>query len=64
VTVASKRGKITAPVNVTDKVSTGLFFMSFHWKESPANVLTHAALDPTAKIPEYKVSAVKASRKT
>ena len=64
VTVASKRGKITAPVNVTDKVAPGLFFMAFHWKESPANVLTNAALDPTAKIPEYKVSAVKASRKT
>jgi formate dehydrogenase alpha subunit len=64
VTVASKRGKITAPVNVTDKVSPGLFFMAFHWKESPANVLTNAALDPTAKIPEYKVSAVKATRKS
>jgi formate dehydrogenase major subunit len=37
--------------------------MAFHWKESPANVLTNAALDPTAKIPEFKVSAVKAERK-
>jgi len=38
----------------------GLAFMAFHWKESPANTLTNAALDPVAKIPEFKVSAVKA----
>ena len=34
--------------------------MPFHYAESPANRLTNAeALDPVAKIPEYKVSAVK-----
>ncbi|MHB8104296.1 MAG: molybdopterin oxidoreductase family protein [Dehalococcoidales bacterium] len=64
VTLASRRGKITAPVSVTENISPGLFFLAFHWKECPANVLTNAALDPTAKIPEYKVSAVKASRKS
>jgi predicted molibdopterin-dependent oxidoreductase YjgC len=60
VAVASERGRIEAPVNVTDKTSPGLAFMAFHWKESPVNVLTNAALDPVAKIPEFKVSAVKA----
>jgi formate dehydrogenase alpha subunit len=60
VSVASERGKIEAPVNITDKTSPGLAFMAFHWKESPANALTNAALDPVAKIPEFKVSAVKA----
>ena len=34
--------------------------MAFHWKESPVNLLTNPALDPTAKIPELKVSAVRA----
>jgi hypothetical protein len=34
--------------------------MAFHWREAPANVLTNPALDPLAKIPEFKVSAVKA----
>jgi predicted molibdopterin-dependent oxidoreductase YjgC len=62
VMVASRRGKITAPVNITDKTPAGLTFMSFHWRESPANVLTNAALDPTAKIPEFKVSAINAKR--
>jgi formate dehydrogenase alpha subunit len=60
VTVASERGKIEAPVNITDKTSPGLAFMAFHWKESPVNMLTNSALDPVAKIPEFKVSAVKA----
>jgi formate dehydrogenase major subunit len=41
-------------------VQPGVIFLSFHWKESPANVLTHDfGLDPLAKIPEYKVSAVR-----
>jgi hypothetical protein len=34
--------------------------MAFHWHESPANALTNSALDPIAKIPEFKVSAVNA----
>jgi predicted molibdopterin-dependent oxidoreductase YjgC len=32
--------------------------MPFHFAEAAANLLTHAALDPVAKIPEYKVCAV------
>ena len=59
-TVASERGKIDVPVHVTDKTAPGLAFMAFHWKESPANVLTNPAVDPAAKIPEFKVSAVRA----
>jgi formate dehydrogenase alpha subunit len=58
--VASERGRIEVPAHITDIVSPGLAFMAFHWKESPANMLTNAALDPTAKIPEFKVSAIKA----
>ncbi len=58
--VASQRGKIETPVRITEKTSPGLAFMAFHWRESPANVLTNDALDPVAKIPEFKVSAVRA----
>jgi formate dehydrogenase major subunit len=36
--------------------------MTFHFAESPANILTGDAVDPTAKIPEFKVSAVKIER--
>jgi len=34
-------------------------FIPFHFAEAAANALTNAALDPIAKIPEYKVCAVK-----
>ena len=60
ITVASERGKIETRARITDKTAPGLAFMAFHWHESPVNVLTNAALDPAAKIPEFKVSAVKA----
>lgn len=60
VTLASERGKIETEVHVTDKTAPGLAFMAFHWSESPANILTNNALDPVAKIPEFKVSAVRA----
>jgi len=60
VAVRSRRGRIEVPANVTDRVAPGTVFMAFHFKEHPANALTIAALDPIAKIPEFKVGAVKA----
>lgn len=60
VTIASERGKIETQVHITEETSPGLAFMAFHWRESPVNVLTNPALDQAAKIPEFKVSAVRA----
>jgi formate dehydrogenase major subunit len=57
--VASRRGEIVAKAEVTDRVEAGLIFSTFHFPESAANFLTNPALDPQAKIPEYKVCAVK-----
>ncbi len=57
--VASRRGEIVAKAEVTDRVEPGLIFSTFHFPESAANFLTIRALDPQAKIPEYKVCAVK-----
>lgn len=59
VKVTSRRGSILAKAWVTDRVPEGLIFANFHFPENSANFLTKAALDPIAKIPEYKVSAVK-----
>jgi len=59
VVVASRRGKIKTKAKVTKKSGKGVVFMSFHFREAAANLLTNAALDPVAKIPEYKVCAVK-----
>ncbi len=63
VAVTSKRGRVEAPVHITEKSPPGVIFMSFHWREAAANILTNDALDPLAKIPEYKVSAVSAVRR-
>ncbi len=57
--VASRRGEIVAKAEVTDRVEPGLIFTTFHFPESAANFLTNPALDPQAKIPEYKVCAVR-----
>lgn len=59
VEVASRRGEITVKAEVTDKVEPGVVFMAWHFAEAAANKLTIAALDPVAKIPEFKVCAVK-----
>ena len=45
--------------NVTDRSPEGTVFMNFHFHEAAVNLLTNPALDPVAKIPEYKVCAVK-----
>lgn len=58
----SRRGEIVAKAQVTPRVGAGLVFATFHFPESAANFLTIAALDPTAKIPEFKVCAVKMTR--
>lgn len=56
--VGSRRGEITATARVGRKVSEGETWMPFHFEDSPVNVLTNAALDEFARIPEYKVCAV------
>ncbi len=57
--VTSRRGSITATARVGRKVSEGETWMPFHFPDSPANVLTNAALDDFARIPEFKVCAVR-----
>jgi formate dehydrogenase major subunit/formate dehydrogenase alpha subunit len=44
---------------ITDRVPVGMIYANFHFPESPTNALTINALDPIAKIPEYKISAVR-----
>ncbi len=59
VTVVSRRGRLVTKVRVTDRVPPGIMFMTYHYKESPVNILTNAAFDPIAKTAEYKVAAVR-----
>lgn len=59
VRVSSRRGTIDIPVKQTDIVVKGSIFIPFHFAEAAANLLTNNVIDPIAKIPEYKVCAVK-----
>lgn len=59
VKVTSRRGTVQAKAQITQKSMPGTIFMNFHFAGAPVNALTNSALDPTGKIPEYKVCAVK-----
>ena len=63
VRVSSRRGEILTRAKVTDTISNNVVFIPFHYAEGAANVLTNAeALDAKAKIPEFKVCAVKVDK--
>ena len=62
VKVSSRRGEIQIKARISGKVNRGVVFIPFHFAETAANVLTNSAYDPVAKIPEYKVCAVKVEK--
>ncbi len=60
VAVVSRRGRAVAPARVTTAIRSDTVFMPFHWAgEGRANSLTHPALDPVSRMPEFKVCAVR-----
>jgi predicted molibdopterin-dependent oxidoreductase YjgC len=60
VVLKSRRGEVMVKARIGQRVPPGTVFLAFHWREAPANMLTQDfALDPVAKIPEYKVCAVR-----
>jgi predicted molibdopterin-dependent oxidoreductase YjgC len=59
VVIESRRGSVSSKVKLTRTISKRAVFMPFHFLESRANILTNPAFDPIAKIPEFKVCAVK-----
>jgi len=61
--LSSRRGQIEAPAKISDSVMPGTLFLPIHFGENPTNVLTNAeAVDPLAKIPEFKVSTIKVEK--
>ncbi len=61
VVVSTRRGKTEARARLTEKVRPGVVFMPFHYHGT--NLITSDALDPVAKIPEYKVAACRIEAK-
>jgi predicted molibdopterin-dependent oxidoreductase YjgC len=60
VVIRSRRGMVRTKAKISADVPPGTIFLAFHWREAPANMLTHDfGLDPASKIPELKVAAVR-----
>ncbi len=62
VEVASRRGMIQLRVMVSERSPKGVIFIPFHFAEAAANVLTLDRVDSRAKIPDFKVCAVKLTK--
>ncbi|MGW3343551.1 molybdopterin oxidoreductase family protein [Nonomuraea rubra] len=60
VRVSSRRGEAKAAARISDAIRRDTVFMPFHWEG--ANRLTNPALDPTSRMPEFKVCAVRVER--
>ncbi|TXK39419.1 molybdopterin oxidoreductase family protein [Nonomuraea sp. C10] len=62
VRVTSRRGQGQGVARISDAIRSDTVFMPFHWEG--ANRLTNPALDPTSRMPEFKVCAVRVERVT
>ena len=62
VLVTSRRNAIRIAARVSNRVGHRQVFVPFHFREAAANLLTNPALDPHAKIPSFKVCAVRIER--
>ncbi|HAR46826.1 MAG TPA: formate dehydrogenase subunit alpha [Nitrospiraceae bacterium] len=60
--VRSRRGQVEIKARISRRVAEGIVFIPMHYREAAANVITNDALDPTVKIPEFKVCAVAVER--
>ncbi|MGB9837185.1 formate dehydrogenase subunit alpha [Methanothermobacter sp.] len=62
VEVTSERGSLRVRARVTDEVMDGMVFMTFHFADTPANVLTGGERDPFSGMPELKFTPVRVCR--
>ncbi|HBM60400.1 MAG TPA: formate dehydrogenase subunit alpha, partial [Citreicella sp.] len=61
VRLASRAGETTLRATVTDRVSPGVVYTTFHHPDTQANVITTDHSDWATNCPEYKVTAVQVS---
>src|SRR5919112_1337652 len=63
VELSPRRGRARFHAQVTDSIRPDVVFAPFHWGgPSSANALTDPALDPTSRMPAFKVCAVAVTR--
>ncbi|MGV6874322.1 formate dehydrogenase subunit alpha [Pseudochelatococcus sp. B33] len=61
VRLASRAGETTLRAEITDRVSPGVVYTTFHHPDTQANVVTTDYSDWATNCPEYKVTAVQVS---
>lgn len=65
VKLTTARGDMIVPVKITKAIRKDVLFVPYHWgKHQAVNQLTSPALDPTSRMPEFKVCAVKLEKLT
>ncbi|WJK32614.1 molybdopterin oxidoreductase family protein [Solwaraspora sp. WMMA2065] len=63
VRVTSRRGEMRAPARLTESIRPDTVFAPFHWGGAGRiNSVTNDALDPTSRMPEFKICAVRVER--
>ena len=62
VEISTRRGRIEAKASVGQMTDERTIFILFHFWEAAANRLTIAAIDPVAKIPDFKVCATRVEK--
>ena len=62
ITIASRRGEVVLYARADESSPRGAVFVPFCYYEAAINRLTNAALDPFAKIPEFKYCAIQVRR--
>ncbi len=60
--IASRAGDTVLRARITERVQPGVIYTTFHFPESGANVITTDNSDWATNCPEYKVTAVQATR--
>ena len=61
--LTSRRGSLVLDVKITEGIHPRTIFVPFHWAgEMSINRLTNDKLEPTSRMPEFKICAVKAER--
>jgi assimilatory nitrate reductase catalytic subunit len=63
VRLETRRGAVELAVTLSSEIRPDTVFVPFHWGGAASiNLLTNPALDPTSRMPEFKVCAVRVTR--
>jgi assimilatory nitrate reductase catalytic subunit len=63
VRITTRRGELIVPAQVVRTIRPDTVFVPYHWAgRQSANLITHRALDPISKIPEFKVCACRVEK--